>query len=224
MQQTQFGAPIQQQTSPTHYNAPPSQSSPQYGLPPTQQQLTQNIQQTGYGVQLSQSPPVQYVQQPSQFSPPSTTAPNQFSQFAPPPTQFGAPNQFGQYPQDPNAPNRLITAPPVIPLSNVTSVVNDPGFSPSNFSNLTVLTLLATAGPRKASKIDPSQMPSPAKKRYPLMYQRVEYSTDSQENPPSSGGRMTIHDRGSASPRFCRASLRAVPQTKGKKSSYFSSN
>jgi protein transport protein SEC24 len=57
-------------------------------------------------------------------------------------------------------------------------------------------------------------MPSPAKKRYPMMYQPVEYSTDSQENPPTSAGRMRIIDRGCVSPRLCRASLRAVPQSK----------
>lgn len=67
---------------------------------------------------------------------------------------------------------------------------------------------------RRAPKIDPNQMPSPAKKPFPQCYEKRLFQTCSDDNAPPSTSRYTARDDGNANPRFLRASLGSLPTTK----------
>ncbi|KAL0477627.1 COPII adaptor coat protein sec23/sec24 [Acrasis kona] len=218
-------AQSQQVYDPNQYQQQPSYGAP----PPTQEQLKQTSYASPTTQNYAYQPNQQYVQPPPQQ--PTLVAPPTQQQLLSGAGQpvYGQPQQY-DYNQNnqPYNQQRLISNPPAVnaPPTDPSQLYKQqpqqqfqgpmvqgapqqqPGLvSPQGYQD-------PNAYGRRAGRIDPSQMPSPAKRTYPKMYQKVEYTTDSQDGPPSSTVRISVADRGSAHPAILRASLKAIPQTK----------
>jgi protein transport protein SEC24 len=227
--QQQQGPPPQQQQQYQQQQYQNQQQQYQQGVPPTQTwqqpqqyQPQQPPQQWGY-----QQP--QQQQQYQQGPPPSTTNWNQQSIVSSPPpqqqpsyqsnllqqtTQY---NQVQQQQQQPYAWQNQQQQPQqniqTVPLSGVGTIDKQVPFNLQHQQQLLKPLDSNTARRAQPPRIDPNQMPSPAKKHFPQFYAKRVFDTMSDENPPPSISRFSVNDYGNCSPRFIRSAVNSIPTT-----------